>query len=110
MIDLKQLAHDSMRQAQANLRKDGHLLPVAMVIQPKKTDIIGLQFDAAEKHKVYERIADLAKRTHALAVVTINDARLSRMDAVIAGLPRDEQLEFATSRLSDLQQSASLSP
>ena len=98
MLDIKHLAQHAMQKAQGNLKRFGHLDPVAFLMNPNSVVIVGLAFNSIDaKHAAYEAIAQLAKKQQTLAIVTVNDARMSKVDfdaADLKNLSRAEKRDY----------------
>jgi hypothetical protein len=76
--DLKQLAMQMLKQAQEDLKRDRHLIPVALVVGDDEVLDFTLTFEGQEeKQFVYSELVRVAREHNAHAIITINDARLS---------------------------------
>src|SRR5258708_1126887 len=68
----------ALKQAQEDLSRDKHLIPVAFVVADDEVLDFILTFEGQEEKKfVYSELVRVAKEHNAHAIITINDARLS---------------------------------
>lgn len=82
-FDGKEFALGTLRRAKELLTRDKYLAPVAFVLTANKEILAcGLNFsNEEEKVNSYRNLAELARANGALAVVTINDARVRRVES-----------------------------
>ena len=76
---LKRHALEALETAKEDLRRDGYLLPVAFVVTDEGTIDFNIQFkDQNEKSWVYSKLVEVAKEKNAKAIITINDAQITK--------------------------------
>jgi hypothetical protein len=76
---LKRHALEALETAKEDLRRDGYLLPVAFVVTDEGIIDFNIQFkDRNEKSWVYSKLVEVAKEKNAKAIITINDAQITK--------------------------------
>lgn len=81
-MNLKSLAHELLREAQQELREEGHLTPTAVLITPHENLILDIEYDTEdEREELYAQLSDVALEKNALAIVTVNDVYLESSES-----------------------------
>ncbi|HLY98494.1 MAG TPA: hypothetical protein VKT33_05455 [Candidatus Angelobacter sp.] len=77
MINLKELAHELLREAQQSLQAEGNLNPTAIVITPAENLIFDVEYqNEEERDDIYSEIAEAALERNASAILTVDDVHL----------------------------------
>lgn len=77
--DTRTFAYELLEAAKQNLQQERYLDPLAFVMTSNKAIRVPLSFQGVQqKHTAYGRLVQLAKAHRALAIITVNDAHLSR--------------------------------
>lgn len=75
MRDLTAEADRFLAVARENLRRDGHLLPVTVILSDRGNEMVGLQFENDdEKRAAYARITARCRQLKAYALITLNES------------------------------------